>query len=135
MVANVQPIFVESANNQEATFVNADGTTPKDLIVAGADGTKIFAINVTSDDTVDRVFKVFLHDGSTAYLLGAKNVPTLSGTDGIAATVNLLDPTMIAGLDSDGELFIKSGYKVQVGPTVAITAAKTATVIALGGDY
>ena len=62
-------------------------------------------------------------------------VPTLSGTDGSAASVDLLDSTLIAGLDSDGELFLPSGYKVQVAPLASVTAAKTVTVVCIGGDY
>ena len=44
-------------------------------------------------------------------------------------------PTLIAGLDSDGELFLPSGYKVQVAPLASVTAAKTVTVVCIGGDY
>lgn len=135
MAVNTQPIFVKTANNAEATFVNADGTTPKDLIIAPTDGTKIFAINVTSDDTATVNMKVFLHDGSTAYLLGTVAVPTLAGTNGSAPAVNVLDPTAIPGLDADGELFLPAGYKIQVAPLAAVTAAKTVTVVGLGANY
>lgn len=135
MAANTQPIFVKSANNAEVTFVNGDGTTAKDLVSAATDGTKIFAINVTSDDTSARIMQVLIHDGTTAYLIGSVNVPTLAGTDGTTPAVNLLDPTQIPGLDADGELFLKTGYKLQCKPTVAVTAAKTVSVVCLGADY
>ena len=135
MVANVQPIFVRSANNAEDTHVAADGTVKKDYIVAGADGSKVFAINVCSDDTVLVNMQVFLYDGVTAYLVGTVPVPTLSGTDGIAAAVNLLDRDYIPGLDGDGELFLKFGYTIQCAPLVAVTGGKIVTVIALGADY
>ena len=49
MVANTSPIFVLTANLAEVTFVNADSTTPKDLISAGTDGTKVLGIAVTSE--------------------------------------------------------------------------------------
>jgi hypothetical protein len=135
MAANTSPIFIASANLAEVTFVNADGTSAKDLIAAGADGSKVLAINVTSDDTSDVDMAVSVHDGTTAYLLGTVPVPTLSGTDGSAPSVDLLDSTLIAGLDSDGELFLPSGYKVQVAPLASVTAAKTVTVVCIGGDY
>lgn len=133
MVANLAPIFILSANIVEHALVNADSTTPQDLIAAGSDGSKVLAINCTSDDTGSRIVQVFMHDGSTAFLIGSTLVATLAGTDGVEAGVNLLDS--VAGTDADGELFIPSGYKIQVGVTVAVTAAKTISLVALGGDY
>jgi hypothetical protein len=135
MAANTSPIFVRQANLGEVTFVNADGTTPKDLVVAGADGTKVIRINAVSDDTATVNMQVFIHDGSAAYLLGTAAVATLAGTNGTTASKNLLDPALVWGVDRDGELLIPAGYKVQVAPKAAVTAGKTVTVIGLAGDY
>lgn len=135
MVANTSPIFIDTPNNAEVTFVNADGTTAKDLMSAGTDGTKVLAINVTSDDTSTVEMEVYLHDGTTAYLLGTVDVVTLSGTDGATPSVNIMDPSLIAGLDANGELFMASGYKIQVAPKAAVTSAKTVTVVGFAGDY
>ena len=135
MAANTSPIFVLTSNCAEVTFVNADSTTPKDLVSAGTDGTKVFSINCTSDDTSTVNMQVFLHDGTTAYLLGTVAVVTLSGTDGSAPAVELLDSAAIPALDADGEIFIPSGYKLQVAPLAAVTAAKTVTVVCFAGNY
>jgi hypothetical protein len=135
MVANVQPIFVKQANNAAATFATADGITLKDLIVAGAEGTKVFAANCTSDDTSTVLMQVFLHDDVQAYLLGTVPVAPLAGTDGTTSAVNLLDGSFIPGLDADGELFIGAGYKLQVAPKASVTSPKMVTVVAFGADY
>jgi len=135
MVANTEPIFGLTANLAEVTFVNADGTTNKDLVSAGADVTKVISISVTSDDTSDVNMRVYIHDGTTAYLVGTVRVPTLSGTDGAAAAADLLDGSELPWLDALGEFFIPSGYKVQVSPLAAVTAAKTVTVVCLAVDY
>ena len=135
MTTNTNPIFGRTPNIVEVTFVNADGTTPKDLVAAAADGTKVLSINVTSDDTSAVDMEVYLHDGTTAYLLGTKRVATLSGTDGVVVAVNILDRAFIPGLDADGQLFIPSGYKIQVAPLAAVTAALTVTVVGFGVDY
>jgi hypothetical protein len=138
MAPNTQPIFILKPNMAEVTFVNADGTTEKDLnsfVSGAADGGKVFAINVTSDDTATVEMQVLIHDGTTAFLLGTVDVPTLAGTDGSTPAKNLLDPTLVAGLDSDGELFVPTGYKLQVRPKAAVTATKTVTVIGHGGQY
>lgn len=135
MVANTDPIFVDAANLVEVTFVNGDGTTAKDLISAGADGSKVLAIAATTDDTSANNVKLFVHDGTTAYLVGCVNVPTLSGTNGSAPAVDLLDATALPWLDADGELFLPSGYKLQAAPLVAVTAAKTLTLVCFAGNY
>lgn len=135
MSGNTHPIFIRQPKGAEVTFVNADGVTAKDLISAGNDGTKITAIAVTSDDTSARVVQLLIHDGATAYLVGSVPVPTLTGTDGVNAAIDILNPSYLPWLDSEGAFTIPAGYKVQVKPTVAITAAKTLTVVAFGGDF
>ena len=135
MAANTAPIFVATANLVEVTFVNADSTTPKDLVAGATDGTKVFAINVASDDTAASNLQLFMHDGTTAYLMGTVNIPIAAGSDGTTASVNVLDSTMIPSLDADGELFIPTGYKLQIAPLAAVTAAKTVSIVCLAGDY
>ena len=135
MAANTTPIFVATANLEEVTFVNADSTTPKDLVSAGTDGTKVFAIAATTDDTSANNVQLYIHDGTTAYLVGTVNVPTLSGTDGSTVAVDILDSTALPWLDADGEFFIPSGYKIQVAPLAAVTTAKTLTIVCLAGNY
>ena len=116
MAANTSPIFVASPNLAAVTFVAADGTTPKDLVPAGSDGTKILGIAATSDDSSAVVLRLYVHDGGAAYLVGAVSVPTLSGTDGAAPAVDLLDAEMLPWLDRDGELILPAGHKLQVAP-------------------
>ena len=135
MAANTSPIFGKTANLAEVTFVNADGTTPKDLVAAGADGTKVLRIAATTNDTSANNCQLFIHDGATAYLVGTVRVATLSGTDGAAVAVNLLNATALPWLDADGEFFIPSGYKVQVAPLAAVTAAKTLTIVCFAANY
>lgn len=135
MAANTSPIFVLTANNKGITFVNADGTTLKDVFVAGTNGSRLASIAATTNDTSTNNVKIEIYDGSTAYWAGTVAVPTLSGTDGSTAAVNLLSLSMCPWLNSDGSLFLPTGWKVQVAPLVAVTTAKTLTLVALGADY
>jgi hypothetical protein len=135
MAANTSPIFGLTANLAEVTFVNADGTTAKTVFTAGADGGVLKHINVVSDDTATVQMEVYVDDGVTAYLLGVVDVVTLSGTDGTNPSVDLMSGTLIPGLGTDGELFIPTGYTVEVAPIAAVTAAKTVTVVGIGIDY
>jgi hypothetical protein len=63
--------------------------------------------------------KLFLHNGVTSYLLGCVNVPTLSGTNGSAATINLLNSVSIPGLvlDAAGKNYIPFGMSQKPGLT------------------
>lgn len=135
MAANTSPIFGLTANLAEVTFENADGTTAKDLISAGTNGTKVISIACTSDDTSSVTVKVYVHDGTTAYLVGAVPVVTLSGTDGLSPSVDVLDLLMLPWLDATGEFFIPSGYKIQVAPAGTVTSTKTVTLVCFGVDY
>lgn len=135
MPANTSPIFGLTANLAEVTFVNADGTGTKDLISGAANGTKVQRIAVHSDDTAAVNLKVLIHDGTTAYDVGVVRVAIGSGSDGAIPAVNLLTLGMLPWLDADEEFFIPSGYKVQVAPLAAVTAAKTVTVVCFGVDY
>jgi hypothetical protein len=137
MAGNLQPIFIKAANVAECTYLPADTTTPKVVFTPDAtNGSKLFAINTTSDDTANHSVQVWIYDGSTNYLLGTVPVPAYSGTDGVNKSVNLLDPVYLPCLDADGELFLPSGsYTVKCSTKVTVTAAKTLTFIAMGANY
>ncbi len=51
MAANTNPIFVSERQTWTAEILPGDGTTPVDLVVAGANGSLIEAIGATSTDT------------------------------------------------------------------------------------
>lgn len=135
MAAGTAPIFLDSAKTAGVTFVNADGTTAKTLITAGADGGRVIALVATSDDTSAIDVQVFVQraGAGTAYLLGTKQSAIGAGnTDGAAPTDLLAqlvtDPT-------DGSLILGPGDVVKVGPKAAVTAAKTCYITGQYGDY
>lgn len=135
-----RPMFVATLNNDAVTFVNGDGTTPKELFdpatVAGDAGLKVLDMWATSDDTVDPVLvDVWLHDGTNDYLMGRVPVTTLAGTDGTEPPMDMLDSAYLGGLDAAGQFPLPDGWSIKVAPSVAITAAKTLTIGAIGGEY
>lgn len=136
MPANTTPIFPLTPMNSAVTVVNADGTTVKTVLTAGSNGARVDAISVCSDDTSDRKFYVYLNDGSTNYLVGTVNVPTLSGTDATTLPVDLISGAVLPWVDASGSLNLKASWKVNVGLTTgSVTAAKTVTFVASFGDY
>jgi hypothetical protein len=137
-LTNTIPV-TQTANNKAVNFANADSTNLKDIFVAGANGSILRTINACTTDTSTNNVQLFHYDGSTAYLIGTVPVVTLSGTNGSANTVNLLDPAKIPGLPKDNSglvaYWLKSGEKIQAAPLAAVTAAKTLTLVANGEDY
>jgi hypothetical protein len=134
MAANTDPIFLLSPNVVTAEFDNADGTAIKDLVDAGADGTKVRSININTSSIVTVLWNVYLHDGVGSQLLTAVPVLALAGQDA-SPSVELLDPAYMSCLDALGELFIPSGMKMQVSPQVTLASGKTAALVCFAGDY
>lgn len=137
MAAGIKPIFVDSVETAAQDIVNADGTTPQDLVTAGVDGARVFSVSLATDDTVAIEYSLYLQrDGAgTNFLLGTKSVPAGSGNANATPAVDLLDPAFIKGLDLDGTLILGGGDKLRVAARTAVTAAKTTYVVATYGDY
>lgn len=128
-------MYPESIENKGITILPADTTTPKDLLTAGSSGARVDSISVVSDDTAEMVLNVYMHDGTTAFLIGAITVPTLSGTDGVAPAVSVLNLTDMPFLPEDLTYFLAGTHKIQVGVQTTVTTAKTVTVVAMYADY
>ena len=135
MAANTSPIFIEAPKNAAVTFVNADGTTAKTLLTAGADGSKISRIGVVSDDTSSVLLKLYIRISGTDYWIGSYSVVTLSGTNGTASAKNILDTTLMPWLDAAGEFPLGASLDLKIAPNAAVTSGKTVTITAYYGDY
>lgn len=117
--------------------------TYKTIYTAGSNGSKIVGINVTTDDgSATHVLTLVLTRSATDYVLGAYTLPVNSGTDGSAATVDLLaggPSTLIKGLpfDNDGQryLFLESGDTLRLTFATALTASKRINVLTIGADF
>ena len=137
MAANTDPIFVDGAINTTAntsigtTILPADTTDVKDVVSGATDGTLIYDLVASTDETVARDLTVYLHDGAVSWPLGEVTV-------GIGATsVSLLNTDDIPSLDKrdDGAILLANGQKLQVSSDDAVTEDKTIWVVALGGNF
>lgn len=129
----------QSTNNFSVKLTSADTTTPALAFTAGANDSDIKAIVATSDDTATINLGVYVVRGGVNYLIGTVRIVTLSGQDGAANAIDILNSTAMAGLplDSVGKRYIplKTGETLKVGCLATMTAAKTCTVSVLGQDY
>lgn len=135
MPANTTPIFPLVVQTSAATIVNADGTGEKTLVTAGANGTRIDAVSITSTDSASVTLAVKAHDGTTSYAVGEIAVPAGSGTNGSAPAIKGLSAAYLPWIDASGSLFLKTGWSLRVAAKVAVTSGATVALVAFSGDY
>jgi hypothetical protein len=129
------PSFLGTPAYGRQTIANADGTSTKDLFTAGASGSQVQAIMITTDETAARDLKIYIYDGTNTDLIGVVNVPIGAGNTSGVLAVNALDKSLLPWLPDDKVITLKAGFKIKIAAGTAVTSGKTITVVALGGDF
>jgi len=140
MAGTATPIFPQTIKTYAAQLLTADGTTKKTLVTAGANGSRVDAINAASTDTTARDLQLWITQGGTDYLLGTVQLPINAGNTNASPSVDVLRSAQIPGLayDANGNrvIYLGSGAVLKVAVLAAVTAAKELDVIATtAGDY
>ena len=135
MVANVDPIFLQSTKNPLATIVNADGTAVDQIFTAGADGGAVTQLSATTDDTSAVTVVLGINNGVTSHVIGEVVVGAGAGTNGATSAVDLLQAAKIPITDEDGSIVFQANYILEVNAKAAVTSGKTLTIAGVGGDY
>ena len=130
-----RPIYPDTIKNVGLIVENADGTTAQDLITAGANGSRIDSIAVTSDDTSAVILVVNYNDGTTDHVIAQITIPPASGTDGVTPPVSLLNAVDMPFLGEDLSFYLEATDKITIAAKVAVTAAKKVTLVATYGNY
>lgn len=96
---------------------------------AGSGAVKIDSLSITTDNTVDRVVKFYIYDGSISQLIGSCSVPDLSGTNGTTdARINVLNTLGVAGPDGVLCIWVSAGKKLQASMDGALASGKYAYI-------
>lgn len=141
MVVTATPIFPQTIVNTPVTIVNADSTNKKTVYTGGTNGSKVENILVTNTDTAAYTLQFFFTISATDYLVASVNIPASAGNLSTVNSINPLATTTNWGpalnLDSNGNpyLYIANGTTLKAAVTGAVTAAKTMTILAQGGDF
>ena len=130
-----RPIYPGTIKNAALDIEPGDTTSLQTLVTAGSNGSRINSISVISDDTSDVVLAIWYNDGSNDYLIGSVNIPTLSGTDGSAPAVSLLNSTDLPFLGEDLALYLEGADIIKIAALTTVTTAKKITLVAHYGDY
>lgn len=116
----------------------ADTTVVKTVVTAGANGSIIESINVSSTDVLNSI-NIQVNDGTTSHQLAIISLPATAGNLTGTAAVDILRNGNIPGLpvDSNGNfvLYLPNGWTLKVGAGTTITAAKVIDVVCMGADY
>lgn len=136
---SANPKLISTVRNPAIRIQNADGTALKSLGIAPpADGVRVKAIHITSDDTAAQVLQFAVTIGGVDYILGEVSVPAGSGTDSATVAVSGLNAIKMPALQTDGIsrwLELATGSDLKVKSKTAVTAGKTINVFAEVGDF
>jgi hypothetical protein len=130
------PIFTATPNVTGTAFANADSTNYKTIYTPGASGSRVHAIMVTSDDSVEHYMSFAIEQSSTQYVLGTAYVAAKPSSSFSHASTNVLDPDMWTWLNiNDIAIVLPAGTLIKLKMDVAVSAAQAVDVVVMGGDY
>lgn len=132
--------FPQKPKSYKVQILPADASSLKTIATGSADGTKINALIVTSNDTTARDVTFGITKSATFYPLGTVSIPITAGQIAATPAVNLLDLTKVPGLpiDSDGNPYIflsDANDTLQIKSLTTVTTAKEIDVNAFGSDW
>jgi hypothetical protein len=113
-----------------STFSNADGTTLKSLVVAGANDSVIVQMSVASLSSSDETLRLHLNDGTDDHLLCDVVVPAGSGT----GSVPVMD-IMALPFVYNASLALEAGWTLKAGAVSDVSVTGDVTVTAVITDY
>lgn len=129
MAANTNPIHPLVPQNPAVTVSNADGTTKKTVLIAGANGTRLDSLHICSDDTAQALLNFYLNTGNSDSFIGQVAIPAGSGSGSTAWQEGL------ATLNNNLSMTLAAGAILKVAASAAVTSTKTVTIVAFGGDF
>lgn len=133
------PMFIQTIQGWLAQILPADTTALKTLITAGAQGSRLNSLILSSTDTTARDIQFWLTRSATNYLIGTVNIPVSAGNTNAAPSVNILGNLQIPGLafDANGNPYVdlKAADVLSIACLTTVTAAKAVSAIGCGGDF
>lgn len=131
--------FTQEIEVKGKQLTSAETTALQTLYTVASNDSVVKSLTATSDDTSAVNLKVVVNDGTTDFLLGTVRIAAASGTDGAAATVDILGSSLLPGLPRDLNnrtvLPLKNGHILKIGCLATMAAAKTCNVVAVIEEY
>jgi hypothetical protein len=137
MAVSDTPVFVQTPKVTPQNFVqgvDAAGTY-KTIFTAGADGSKVMSITVTTTDTTTaHALTLVLTRSAVDYILNTRDI---DGTDETNMDGGFLPDEAGLPSDSDGQryIFLESGDTLRLTFATALTAATRIDVVTTGANF
>jgi hypothetical protein len=133
-------VFVQTPKKGLVQIAPADTTTAKTVVTAGASGSKVNSLMLTSTDTAAQNVTFGITRSATFYALGTVQVPIKAGqVDLTNPAVNALSSSIAPGLPSDNDgqpyILLQSGDTLDIKSLVTVTTAKVIQAAADYGDF
>lgn len=143
---NQIPVYAITPKNSVGNIVNATGigalasnTNGIAIYTAPTAGARVTSLFLTSSDTANRDFFLYVLNGSTVNPIGIVNVPLNSGNASGVLAVDGLDPTVVKGLpiDNNGKRYIElmGSAVLKFSALVAVTATRQVNATVFAEEY
>lgn len=131
MAANTKAIFELTPVNAGMTYTSGSGTDRLTIYTAGVNGGRIDGILVSSNDTAAVNLAFYINDGVNDNYIGNVVIPIGAGY----TTVTRIDAMLTLKPYYQNFIQMKAGYKLKANAVATMTAAKTLTIVVIGGDF
>jgi hypothetical protein len=146
MAANTTPIFPAAPVSAPVQFLNADGTTAKQIYAPTlTNGARVVGLTLTSTDTATNSFQLFVRKGGVNYLIGTTAVAANAGNLGTVSSLDVMQGIINAsGLNANPFLFDAYGNSIiylDVGSTLfggvltTITSGKQVNLVTWAEEF
>jgi hypothetical protein len=139
MALSFSPFFPQSLKAGVLNIANTNGTATLNVVVGGTNGSKIEAINASSNDSIDHALTLSMNAVGVLYLIGVINVPANSGNL-LTSTVNVLGNSKLQSwpLDVNGNRYIylpNAACSLVVSSNSALQNVNVVSLVVQAGDF
>lgn len=141
MPKNEIPYLLQNDVYVVSSFLNADGTTIKDICTAGTEGSYVYELQITATITTTRDITLYLSDGTQDIPIKLITVGVSQGTViGSPDPMRLIQgsffiPGRLLERDQNYYIPLPSGWKLRMKANVAITSGQEIKVVAHRKDF
>lgn len=135
MAFTTTPPYPQVLNSQITEVLAAGANTPVTVFTAGANGSILSDVIVSTDDTAAQTIQILIKDGAVSYVYGQMILPIGSGTVNGSPPVNLMTTLPICQDEYGNKvLSLKASQIVQFN-VLSATAGKKFHIFAQGRDF
>lgn len=129
----VDPVFATQTYNPAVKFANADGTDAKVVLFGNTAPVVARALLLSNLSANAYSFDIFLRKAAVDYQLARVEVPANAGHANGTPAVNVIDPDILPGLDSEPntKLVLEASDQIVVQPVAALAAPDEVHVVAI----